>query len=430
MALVAVLLACLLSVAHSRSITSVPGLKPGVAPPWPERHRVGDNWPVLWRPAEHERLIEREWDPAAVEEAVSEIVADADAHAGDGIWPIHPLDELEDEGPQTSIYFGSAGMLWALHELGSGAEAWGSAPERWRSGLDLPRLLARALDRYRAKPDFGDRAHPPSLWMGETGLRVVAAKLGSPAADTERLRELVRANREHPTWELMWGSPGTILAARECGLDDEWQDSARLLLDRWDEGSDLWTQHLYGGVWKFLGPAHGFAGNVHALRSYADDDLLRTRVTHALDRHALRDGDLINWLPRVDPPEPLEKIRVQWCHGAPGMIATLGDLMSGELALAGGELIWQAGPLRKGAGLCHGTAGNGYAFLKLFALTGDERWLDRARHFAMHAVAQVERARHLNGRGRYSLWTGDIGVAIYLRSCIGADPAFPTVDFW
>ena len=36
----------------------------------------------------------------------------------------------------------------------------------------------------------------------------------------------------------------------------------------------------------------------------------------------------------------------------------------------------EAGPLRKGAGLCHGTAGNGCAFLALHARTGDERWLD------------------------------------------------------
>jgi hypothetical protein len=33
---------------------------------------------------------------------------------------------------------------------------------------------------------------------------------------------------------------------------------------------------------------------------------------------------------------------------------------------AGGELTWRAGPLAKGANLCHGTAGNGYAFLALF----------------------------------------------------------------
>ncbi len=40
-----------------------------------------------------------------------------------------------------------------------------------------------------------------------------------------------------------------------------------------------------------------------------------------------------------------------------------------ELMLAGAELTWQAGPPHgheKGPGICHGTAGNGYAFLKAF----------------------------------------------------------------
>lgn len=83
-----------------------------------------------------------------------------------------------------------------------------------------------------------------------------------------------------------------------------------------------------------------------------------------------------------------------------------------------GELTWHAGPLRKGANLCHGTAGNGYAFLALHGQTGDERWLERARSFAMHASSQVEHARKAYGRGRYSLWTGDIGTALYLADCI------------
>jgi hypothetical protein len=32
---------------------------------------------------------------------------------------------------------------------------------------------------------------------------------------------------------------------------------------------------------------------------------------------------------------------------------------------------------------------------------------------------------------RYSLWTGDPGVAVYLMDCIGVTPRFPTLDaFW
>jgi lantibiotic modifying enzyme len=203
----------------------------------------------------------------------------------------------------------------------------------------------------------------------------------------------------------------------------EWEESARLL---WAKTSDLWTQGMYGELKQYLGPAHGFAGNIHALRGYVDDDDLRGRVRSVLERTALLEEGLVNWPPSLtDAPS---KVRVQWCHGAPGIVSTIGDLIPEPLRIAAGELIWRAGPLVKGAGLCHGTAGNGYAFLRLYELTDDDRWLDRARRFAIHAVGQVERQRQKTGRGRYTLWTGDIGVALYLKACVEADPGFPTID--
>jgi hypothetical protein len=127
-------------------------------------------------------------------------------------------------------------------------------------------------------------------------------------------------------------------------------------------------------------------------------------------RYAVVEDGLANWPPVAGGPlDENDTIRLQWCHGAPGMITSLGPTLDEDLALAGGELTWRAGPLAKGAGLCHGTAGNGYAFLVLFERTGDERWLERARRFAAHAIAQVERSRARHGTGRYSLWTGDLG---------------------
>ncbi len=369
---------------------------------------------MLWRVEEHETLTERAWDPSRAEAAVAAIVAHAEAAAGEAGWPGHPHDDAAEPPSIGSLYLGSAGMIWALHELGS--------------SIDAAAMASAAIDRYRASPDFAERAHPPSLWMGETGLLVVAARVGSPAADERRLRELVRENRQHPTWELMWGSPGTMLAARACGLGDEWSESAELLWKRWDTTTDLWTQNLYGRQSRILGPAHGFAGNAHALRGYVSGDTLSRRVTHVLERTAMRENGLVNWLPVEQPLPGRDLVRLQWCHGAPGIVATLGDLMPQELALAGAELTWRAGPLRKGSGLCHGTAGNGFAFLKVFTLTGDERWLDRARRFAMHAIEQVQRERERFGHGRHTLWTGDVGVALYLRACAHADATFPTID--
>ena len=119
---------------------------------------------------------------------------------------------------------------------------------------------------------------------------------------------------------------------------------------------------------------------------------------------------------------------MQWCTGAPGIVVSAADFLDEDLLLAGAELAWRAGPPgpEKGSGICHGTAGNGYAFLKTFARTGDERWLERARRFAMHALGQVKR----RGHGRYSLWTGDLGVALYAADCLDGTGAYPVLDTW
>ena len=188
---------------------------------------------------------------------------------------------------------------------------------------------------------------------------------------------------------------------------------------------------MYGKTCEYVGPAHGFAGIVAALGSRASV----RRVAAGLAAIADRDGDLANWTPVVD--EPLADgngvIRTQWCHGSPGVVASVAGLPRDDeldsLLVAGGELTWAAGPLRKGANLCHGTGGNGYALLKLFRRTQDSRWLERARAFAMHAIGQVERRTRESGP-HHSLWTGDLGAALYLWSCLRADDGFPTLDYF
>jgi Lanthionine synthetase C-like protein len=363
----------------------------------------------LFRPAEHEPLEAAEWDEARVEEAIRTVVADAEAAFDGTRWPWHPRDG-EDDGSST-VYLGGAGVIWALHELGS--TGWEDA-------------AAAFVDRYRAAPDLPEFAAAGSYWCGECGIALTAFRLTGDAGLADRVHELVLENLESPTDEVMWGTPGTMLVAEamlawtgEPRWDEAWRaGSERVLAARDDDG--LWTQQLYGHVFRFLGPAHGYAGNVRALANRGQAPPLADLEPYLL----LRDG-LANWVP-IEGAEA-EEIRVQWCHGAPGMVATLGDLLDEELAVAGGELTWRAGPLAKGPGLCHGTAGNAYAFLVLHRRTGDELWLERARVFALHAIGQVERERAAVGRGRYTLFTGDVGVALFLRHLLDGEDRFPTM---
>ena len=401
---------------------------------------------MLYDPASHEPLGGGPWNEARVRASIQHVVGDVEeALPEDGLWPLHPGDNGRRETDSlTGIWIGAAGVVWALDWL----RRAGAAELR----RDYAPVILRALERYVAEPDSGERV--PSLWMGEAGILLVAHRLVPDGGRADRLHVCVRENAVNETNEVMWGAPGTMLAATamlewtgEQRWADAWRESADRLWAEWrhvpEHDCELWTQRLYGYVTEFVGPAHGFAGNVHALAR--GRGLLSDQRRQELDRRAIatvtklpfREDGLANWATRARTELASEDgaVRVQWCHGAPGIVCALADLAPDdreftELLLAGGELTWTVGPLAKGPGLCHGTAGNGYALLKLYRRTGDERWLERARGFAMHAIEQVEQAREQDGRGRYSLWTGGIGAALYLWSCLAEDDRFPTIDVW
>jgi len=83
---------------------------------------------------------------------------------------------------------------------------------------------------------------------------------------------------------------------------------------------------------------------------------------------------------------------------------------------------------RRARGSATAPPGTGYALLATFERTGDERWLERARRFGVHALAQSRRQHEARGRGRYSLFTGDLGVALYLAACLDARAGYPVLD--
>jgi hypothetical protein len=389
---------------------------------------------VLFDPASHEPLVETPWRESRARAAIAAIVVDTEsAFDEQALWPAHPLDEEVTPAEALTLYIGASGVIWALDEL----ERHGLAEPRRRWAKTAVSLHSRYVDA-----NLGEQ--PPSLLVGESGILLVAHRLAPERWQEHLLLACIRANVANPSWELMWGSPGTMLAAQvmieRTGAKrwaEAWRESADRLWEEWRD--ELWVQNLYGKVVRVLGPVHGFVGNVYALArgELLDDERraeLERRAVVAVARHAQRADGLAQWPPAITPGKS-DEIRTQWCHGAPGIVASLAmiaprDEQLTESLIAGGELTWRAGPLAKGPGLCHGTAGNGYAFLKLFERTGNKLWLDRARAFAMHAAAQVERARSAYGRGRYTLWTGDLGTALYLRSCIAANAAMPTLDSW
>jgi hypothetical protein len=376
---------------------------------------------MLYQPELFEPLTDEQWDEGRVRRAIEEIVADADAaYDAETLWPAHEWDGWQTPQPLTMLYVGAAGVVWGLHEL----ERRGHAASR----LDLPAAARRALEAWREQPSLMAGIELPvpaesGFLAGESGVLLVAWLLSPDDAIADALLARVRANRDNAADEVMWGAAGTMIAARVMldGTGEErwreaWQESADALRARRDPDG-LWAYRLYGGTYRGLGPPHGLVGNAAALLQGGPDEELERATAAVLAKRAVLEDGAANW------PTGDGTMLVQWCAGAPGIVTTAAAYLDEELLVSGAELSRRTGPagMEKGSGICHGTASQGYAFLTAFERTGDERWLGDARRFAVHALGQVRR----RGHGRYSLWTGDLGVALYAADCLDARARYP-----
>jgi len=409
----------------------------------------------LFDPARHQAMSAAAWDEAEARRAVQRIVDSArrEFDRASQAWPAHPCDDPEPTDQVfTDLYMGAGGVVWALRHL---ARLGAVEPLADDDGFDA--LVDALPERNRAA--LADSLHgSASFLMGDCGLWLLQWQQrrarGLPAtALADQIFASVQANVHNPVNEALWGSPGSVLAAihlAEASAEPRWatllQQVVQSLLDRLtpdpDTGAPIWTQALYGRPpVRYLGAGHGLAGNVYpALRGAAllRPDLVAAMLEAAqatLQALALHDGPCTNWHPMSDAARVAGRLPlVQDCHGAPGVVCRLAGAPRtaawDTLLTAAAELTWRAGPVSKGPSLCHGTAGNGFALLKLWCRSGEPLWLSRARAFAMHAIAQVEASRDEHGQGRHSLWTGDLGVACFVWQCVQGSADFPTLDLW
>jgi hypothetical protein len=402
---------------------------------------------MLFETDRHQALCADSWNPELVRETIQAIVGDVDqSRLPQGHWPIHALDNDGSTPPVTgyqSIYLGSAGIIWALWYL----QREGAA----HCGVDTLGAIELAAQTYQSAPDTD--AVVPSYFLGEVGIQLVRWRLTGSSEAADRLYASIQQNIPNPTNEALWAAPGTMVAAwhlwEQTG-EERWRtlfaENIEQLWQTWlpvpDKEFYLWTQDLYGHIVQLLGAGHGFVGNVYpllrgaALLDAARREALYERCSQTLRMTGMFENGEANWPQGIGTPRPGRTNKLmQWCHGAPGVITAIAaDYPHGQssdmdaMLLAGGEAVWTAGPVSKGYGLCHGTAGNGYAFLKLFKRTGNALWLDRARAFAMHAIVQRRAMYQQYGVGRYNLWTGDLGLAVYLWHCMTGKDGMPVLD--
>ncbi len=190
---------------------------------------------MLFTPARHEALAHRRFSEATAREAVARIAARAEHEldAVDGLWPRDPADALRPgEGRASSLYWGAAGVSWALEEL---------ADDGYIPPGIVNRELVEALEaRLVADPDDPDFGND-GVWFGVPGVLAVAERSWPDASRRDRLADLARPSLVSPALEPMTGHPGHMLLAAQlhARTGEErwatlWSAGAERLLAEWN----------------------------------------------------------------------------------------------------------------------------------------------------------------------------------------------------
>lgn len=399
----------------------------------------------LYEPDRHLAVTEETWCEQGVRSYIQTLIDRILEWPGlDGRWP----DGLGDF--PLSLYAGIAGIAWTLDTLN----------QRGYLEVHRPGICSTVTGMFSEPPvdtTLFEEFNVPvshSFYLGSSGIQLQLWKETGDSSCLDFLETLIIENQTHPWMENLWGAPSTMLVAShllaatgEERFAELIRSDAAYLEERLrthpGAGCQMWNIDLYGEQTWLLGAGHGFVGNVFpivkSLTVLDGDTRSRWRrcILDTVVRTAERDEGMANWRQSIgNARKGRDSMLVQQCHGAPGFVIALSSLKGGghtqfdELMLAAGELIWRAGPLRKYPGLCHGTPGNGYAFLKLFDVTANPIWLSRARAFAMSSIEQHAAFSVSGAAPDHSLWGGDAGLAIYLADCIDARTDFPTLDYF
>lgn len=206
----------------------------------------------------------------------------------------------------------------------------------------------------------------------------------------QRLEEMYRLvkspNSDMPN-ELLYGRVGflySVLFMKKNNFSVHFSESnikavIKIIID---QGHSLAVDEKYKAPLKYkwhdknyFGAAHGTAGILYLLlqaREFVSEEDLRHYIQPSIDdllECRFRSGNVLS-----SEGSTSDRL-VQWCHGAPGAVQLFclayeifGERRYLSAAVLCGEVVWRRGLLRKGCGLCHGTAGNAYTFISLYQL--------------------------------------------------------------
>lgn len=284
-----------------------------------------------------------------------------------------------------TLYTGFPGVAWAVEHLQGRLFEPGEDDED--PNLSVDEALLGALERSPWPGDY-------DLISGLAGLGVYALeRLPRPTAlaclerIVERFEERAERTPEGATW---------------------FTEPERL---------PPWQRELNPRGYYNLGLAHGIpaviailagaaAGGVERARPLLDD-AVRWFLARRLEPGA---GSCFgSWF---YPGDDQKASRLAWCYGDPGIAASLlaaaravgepaWEREAVDLALAAAARPAESSMVRD-AGLCHGAAGLGHLFNRMYQSTGEERLADAARFWLGHALETRQPGEGIAG---FRAWT-------------------------
>ncbi len=342
---------------------------------------------------------------------------------------------LSPGAPVASVYWGAAGVALALllaaqatgeeHLLASSTR-WSTFAAEQAAGEDS--FAGPSLD---LPPGLREQ---PSLLHGLVGTVVVKGLVGAHTGMGGDLHAAAAAivtalqspddRPSDPTLgsaSLLWGAA----AVSDAAAGDPTVDLGPLRAGVEDRLGEVPPQLDSDG---YLGMAHGLAGLCHAtLRAVQAFELptpgwLEDSLNQLFD--AATGTSEQAWWP-IRPSQPGD-VWSGWCHGVAGHVLlfslaarTLPDQRWSDLALRAGEYVARH-PHREVVSLCCGLAGQVFALLDLYQLSGEPIWLERATGFAERAVATATPAET-----RSSLFKGELGLALAVSALEARTAGFP-----
>jgi len=359
-------------------------------------------------------------------------------------------------GPTASLYYGAAGIAYALLRAAILKEHAGAlaAADVWieRAVLQMPE--AHAFDGPEIGIHTADLG-PAAFFHMASGVDAVRAMVRQACGDSDGAAKSIRAylaglpcssasapKRVTSTrfaLDLMNGAAGHLLGV--CLLYEVCTDLEPLLgatlVGEGDRLMDLVAANVaafpdadVGTGTKYVGMAHGLAGALFAICRWVDARALRLpdAVSAALDRQAMMAVAGPGWQGwPVETGSRRSAPWTGWCHGSAGHVL-LWSLASRvrdcnddrDRVIGAGRHLW-AHREHSNTSLCCGLAGEALSLCEVARVSGDSVWFDRAGALLDQAA--------LSGHeplAPHSLFRGHIGVMFARLELEHAqDAAFP-----